>query len=396
MESRREFEDRLAGALERARRDESIVAVIVGELMGLLVINSRFGFDAGAHAIEEAKRRLETAVHGYADFVARIGEAEFAVLLAGVTDRNDAERVKDRIAAAFAEPMLIEGEPIQTAMAMAVNIGPGRRRTDEDLLWRTAEESSHSRSAVLQRMLSEVRGDASSLDEVAQTFADQGLALFALDACEFVVGERSWHAPPVLPDAPPVHELPLRAEGRPIGSFRWWGPLPDETDMSGVQILLDHVAAALDRAALVDATESRARTDPLTGLLNREGLAREMDEVVEPFALAMIDLDHFKRVNDEHGHDVGDLVLRDLSALLRRGRTGDLVARWGGEEIVLVMPATTVRPRGRRRADHVLRRRDGERRRRAVRRRGATGGRGDVPSQKRRTRSSRGRLSATR
>jgi diguanylate cyclase (GGDEF)-like protein len=339
---RREFEDRLNGALEQARRDGSTVAVIVGELMGLLVINSRFGFDAGAAAIAEATTRLESAVHGDADHVGRIGEAEFAVLLAGVADRADAERVKDRIAAAFDEPMVFDGVPILTAMAMAVNLGPGRRRTDMDLLWRTAEESTHTRSAVLQRMLSQVRGDATSLDEVAQTFADQGVTLFGIDACEFVVGERAWHSPDPLPDAPHAHELPLRAEGRPIGTFRWWGPVPDETDMSGVQVLLDHVAAALDRAALIDATENRARTDPLTGLLNREGLAREVDELDEPFSLAVIDLDHFKRVNDRHGHDVGDLVLHDLAALLQRGRTNDIVARWGGEEIVLIMPATTV------------------------------------------------------
>jgi diguanylate cyclase (GGDEF)-like protein len=92
----------------------------------------------------------------------------------------------------------------------------------------------------------------------------------------------------------------------------------------------------------MDATEVRARTDPLTGLLNREGLAREMLAVHGAFALAVIDLDHFKEVNDTHGHEIGDVVLADLAALLSRGRTGDLIARWGGEEIVLIMPSTTV------------------------------------------------------
>jgi diguanylate cyclase (GGDEF)-like protein len=107
-------------------------------------------------------------------------------------------------------------------------------------------------------------------------------------------------------------------------------------------VLLDHVAAALDRAAAMDASNLKARTDPLTGLLNREGLAHELRELDRPYAVGVIDLDHFKQVNDEHGHDVGDLVLADLANLLSRGRSDDLVARWGGEEIVLVMPATTV------------------------------------------------------
>jgi GGDEF domain-containing protein len=345
--ARREFEDRLNGALEQARRDGAFVAVIVGELMGLLIVSSRFGPAAAARAVAEATTRVEAAVRGYAGYVARLGEAEFAVLLARVADRAGAERVRERIAAAFEEPMIFNGEPMQLAMAMAVNIGPGRRHTDTDLLWRTAEETSQTRSAVLQRMVSAARGGATSLGEVAQRFADQGCAMFGLDACMFTVGERSWSSPvaAALPDGPAVCQLPLRAEGRQIGTFRWWGPVPDDGVLADVQLLLDHVAAALDRAALVDESESRARTDPLTGLLNREGMARELDELAaydRPFALGVIDLDHFKQVNDEHGHDVGDSVLHGLAELLRRGRGRDLVARWGGEEIVVVMPDTTV------------------------------------------------------
>lgn len=342
VEGRREFEDRLAGALEHARREDTLVAVIVGELMGLLVVNTRFGVEAGAGAVREAARRLDAAVYGYADFVCHIGEAEFAVLLAAVTDTGDAERVMSRIRAAFAEPFLIEGTPVAMSLAMGVNLGPGRRRTDSDLLWRAAEESGQARSAELQRMVSEVRGAATNLEEVAQAFADEAIARFGLDGAIFEVGGRAWQAPPVLPGRPNDGEQLLQTEGRTIGSFRWWGPVPDESDAPAVRLLLSHVAAALDRASAMDATDLRARTDPLTGLLNREGLAHELRELHEPFAVGVIDLDNFKQINDDHGHDVGDLVLADLAGLLSRGRTGDRIARWGGEEIVLVMPATTV------------------------------------------------------
>ena len=342
MEGRRDFEDRLSAALDQARLDGTLVAVVVGELIGLLVVNARFGVDAGLAAVREAAARLQEAVHGYADFVAQIGESEFAVLIAGVADESDAHRVMARIESAYGEPFTIEGESVELGLAMAVNLGPGRRRTDVDLLWRTAEESGQARSALFQRLVSEVRGAATNLDEVAQAFADEGVARFGLQACIFEVDGRSWHAPAEMPEHPNDGERLLRTEGRVIGSLRWWGPLPEATDAPGVEVLLGHVAAALDRAAAMDAVDLRARTDPLTGLLNREGLAQELATIDAPYAIGMIDLDHFKQINDVHGHEVGDLVLADLAGLLARGRSGDLIARWGGEEIMLVMPATTV------------------------------------------------------
>ena len=91
-----------------------------------------------------------------------------------------------------------------------------------------------------------------------------------------------------------------------------------------------------------------ARTDELTGLANRrEAETRLADEVRRferaraPFAVMMLDIDFFKRVNDVHGHDVGDRVLEHLAGILRSStRSIDLAARWGGEEFLLVLPQT--------------------------------------------------------
>ena len=91
-----------------------------------------------------------------------------------------------------------------------------------------------------------------------------------------------------------------------------------------------------------------ALTDPLTGLYDRAYLDRHLDELIRRVnqdgvtaALLMIDIDHFKRVNDTHGHDAGDDVLRELAArTLNSVRSVDLVARQGGEEFVVVMPET--------------------------------------------------------
>jgi diguanylate cyclase (GGDEF)-like protein len=91
-----------------------------------------------------------------------------------------------------------------------------------------------------------------------------------------------------------------------------------------------------------------ARTDPLTGALNRKGLADELMRIVRqgegqtfPMTLVFIDIDHFKRINDAHGHDTGDQVIRGLAQLVRSAvQRDDLFARWGGEEFLLVFRDT--------------------------------------------------------
>ena len=86
-----------------------------------------------------------------------------------------------------------------------------------------------------------------------------------------------------------------------------------------------------------------ATHDPLTGLLNRGALIQSLAQVrranpEQPMSLLMMDLDYFKRINDQYGHSVGDMVLRQFAQLLRQtvGRA-DLVARYGGEEFVAVL-----------------------------------------------------------
>ncbi len=89
-------------------------------------------------------------------------------------------------------------------------------------------------------------------------------------------------------------------------------------------------------------------TDPLTGLFNRRYFQYRLEQEVErcrrygdPVSLLLLDLDHFKRVNDRHGHEVGDAVLRTTAALLRDDlRRPDVCTRWGGEEFAVIMPST--------------------------------------------------------
>lgn len=88
--------------------------------------------------------------------------------------------------------------------------------------------------------------------------------------------------------------------------------------------------------------ERMASEDALTGLLNRRGLEQSADSLLMtegiPVSALMIDVDHFKSINDSWGHEIGDKVLRQVAALLKSGcRQGDLVSRWGGEEFAVLL-----------------------------------------------------------
>jgi len=110
----------------------------------------------------------------------------------------------------------------------------------------------------------------------------------------------------------------------------------DERDESVALLIAAMVAPHLEVARLA----RLSNLDPLTGLLNRRGLdALAGERVTDPsFTAVMVDIDHFKRVNDAYGHDVGDRALRLVAdALSHSVRRGDSVARFGGEEFVLLL-----------------------------------------------------------
>lgn len=140
---------------------------------------------------------------------------------------------------------------------------------------------------------------------------------------------------------------------RAAGGLVLWSDKPYQFD-TAISALLARVVApfqlAYARAQAVAALERLATTDGLTGLFNRrlalDRLHNERERAGRsgrPLTVILLDVDHFKSVNDTHGHDVGDAVLKAVAATLAKAvRSMDTAARYGGEEFLLILPETDV------------------------------------------------------
>lgn len=147
--------------------------------------------------------------------------------------------------------------------------------------------------------------------------------------------------------------MPLIAQGETVGLLYLEMPAEDAgrggRDLEDMRVLCENLALALVNLNLRESLRHQSLRDPLTGLHNR----RYLEETIElefaksrrqatPISVIICDIDHFKHVNDTHGHDVGDIVLRRFaSALTNNIRKGDVACRFGGEEFVILLPGMT-------------------------------------------------------
>lgn len=146
--------------------------------------------------------------------------------------------------------------------------------------------------------------------------------------------------------------VPLKSSGTVIGVLDLFGSaLPtgfDDNDVATIRTFAAQATVAVDNVLLHEEAQRLSITDGLTGLWNYRYFTMSVTKEIErasrfdrPLALLMLDLDHFKDVNDSFGHQRGDAVLIELAGRIRaEARDVDTVARYGGEEIVVVLPET--------------------------------------------------------
>jgi len=141
--------------------------------------------------------------------------------------------------------------------------------------------------------------------------------------------------------------VPLIVGARVVGTLGCWSREPEKFDGEDERILemmATQVATALVSADTHERSERDAHMDTLTALPNRRQLAEDLGDIWtraaagnEPHAIAMVDIDHFKRFNDEFGHRVGDITLQKVAEVLRSSiRESDRLYRFGGEEFLIV------------------------------------------------------------
>lgn len=160
----------------------------------------------------------------------------------------------------------------------------------------------------------------------------------------------------LMPFARNLVITPLFAEGQPLGVLAveytpGTGPRIERRVIAMIQQFSAHGALALRNAWLLEQVRKMADTDALTGVANRRTFEHVLEREVsragrngEQVTLIMFDIDHFKSINDTHGHQMGDEVLKKVAATLAAGcRDFDVPARYGGEEFAIVLPSCSAK-----------------------------------------------------
>ncbi|MDR3212107.1 MAG: GGDEF domain-containing protein [Planctomycetota bacterium] len=125
-----------------------------------------------------------------------------------------------------------------------------------------------------------------------------------------------------------------------------------ENDLKMLRLFADFLSTSLINSTLMHKLKRMAVTDSLTGLYNRRQMIIDLERAISqasrgrvPLSISMLDLDHFKTVNDTRGHSCGDMILREFAGLLHEQirKNVDIPARYGGEEFVIIMPFTQLK-----------------------------------------------------
>jgi len=153
-------------------------------------------------------------------------------------------------------------------------------------------------------------------------------------------------APVVMLTGSGTEEIAVQALQEGAVGYLSKNNLSREKLVNDIDVALDKWTRLRQARADREELERLANFDPLTGLYNRQAILGKLHELInrakrykEDFSLSMLDIDHFKKVNDRYGHLTGDEVLEKIAALIRRNiRDTDIAGRYGGEEFIIILP----------------------------------------------------------
>ena len=249
------------------------------------------------------------------------------------------------------------GEALTMSEVLAATADAARTVTDYDFVAVTLLEDGEKRKQKLAHV-SAKSGDAAR--QQGLVFAEGGFLVSSvlklgvpLPGKDFHEMEKQGVFPPQvkLGDVESIKVLPLLIQKRPIGTLvvglaerHHFG----REEMNMLLTVASLAAIAVENGKLYEKMEQMATTDGLTGLYNHRVFQEKLDEALaragrsgKKLSMILMDIDHFKKVNDTYGHPVGDTVLKGVAQVLRGGaRAVDTVARYGGEEFAVIMEET--------------------------------------------------------
>lgn len=308
-----------------------------GHLRGVLVVDRR---EARPFTAEE-----EELCEQAARFAARAIENERVFVQLGRTrdEQSKLYRAAERLGAALSEQEIVEAGVSSASEIAAVDFAAFTSFEPND--------RSH--------LIRSVRGEKASALEGKRFGNNAGLVSMALKnrhplpyRGEYDPGQQMVFSKQLAPpNMPSLLVLPLVVHDEPLGTLVLGSKRSQAFDDAArglLDVLASHLAVSLSNARMVRKLEEQATTDGLTGLLNKRALLEAAEHKLSaarrfgrPLSVLVCDIDHFKRVNDTYGHDVGDVVIKALGQVHQREkRVTDAVARFGGEEFVTICEQT--------------------------------------------------------